>query len=242
MLIDHWPLLGLRLTTPRLELRLPGDEELAALADLAAQGVHEPDRMPFLVPWTDLPPAERAQSVVRHHWLRRGNWSPRDWALNLTVFEEGRVVGLQTLAAREFGVLREVETASWLGARHQGRGIGTEMRAAVLHLAFEGLGAREARSGALEDNASSFAVSRKLGYLPDGVEQHTVRGRPVTNRRLRLPRAHWQAHRSLPVTVDGLPPCLPMFGAQEPADPSTPTVTTVTAPPAVTARGPRSRP
>ncbi|MFI6154472.1 GNAT family N-acetyltransferase [Kitasatospora sp. NPDC051170] len=109
---------------------------------------------------------------------------------------------------------REVSTASWLGARHQGRGIGTEMRAAVLRLAFDGLGAREARSGALGDNDSSFAVSRKLGYLPDGVERHTVRGRPVTNRRLRLPRDRWEAHRSLPVAVDGLPPCLPMFGAQ----------------------------
>lgn len=32
MLIDHWPLLGLRLTTPHLELRLPGEDELAALA------------------------------------------------------------------------------------------------------------------------------------------------------------------------------------------------------------------
>ena len=32
MLIDHWPLLGLRLITPRLELRLPSDAELSELA------------------------------------------------------------------------------------------------------------------------------------------------------------------------------------------------------------------
>lgn len=57
MLTDHWPQLGLRLSTTRLELRLPTGEELAELADLAAQGIHEPDRMPFTVPWTDLPPA-----------------------------------------------------------------------------------------------------------------------------------------------------------------------------------------
>ena len=36
MLIDHWPLLGLRLITPRLELRLPSDEELSER--LAAHG------------------------------------------------------------------------------------------------------------------------------------------------------------------------------------------------------------
>jgi hypothetical protein len=36
MLIDHWPLLGLRLITPRLELRLPAGEELGDLAGLGA--------------------------------------------------------------------------------------------------------------------------------------------------------------------------------------------------------------
>ena len=50
MLIDHWPLLGLRIVTPRLELRLPSGDELAELAELAAEGVHAPDRMPFASP------------------------------------------------------------------------------------------------------------------------------------------------------------------------------------------------
>ncbi|MFC9328778.1 GNAT family N-acetyltransferase [Kitasatospora sp. NPDC057015] len=215
MLIDHWPLLGLRLTTRRLELRLPGDEELAELADLAAEGVHAPDRMPFLVPWTDLPPAERARSVVQHHWLRQGNWAPDDWALNLAVFENGRVVGLQSVAARDFAVLRQVSTGSWLGARFHGQGIGTEMRAAVLHLAFVGLNALEATSGAFEDNASSFAVSQKHGYELDGIDRHVVRGRPTTTRRLRLTRARWESHERVPVSVGGLSPCLPMFGVPD---------------------------
>ncbi|MFF1724637.1 GNAT family N-acetyltransferase [Streptomyces sviceus] len=212
MLIDHWPLVGLRLSTPRLELRLPGEDELAELGELAAEGIHEPDRMPFLVPWTDLPPADRARSVVQHHWLRRGNWSPENWALNLVVFEKDQVVGLQTIEARDFAVLREVSTASWLGARFQRRGIGTEMRAAVLHLAFVGLNALEAMSGAFEDNASSFTVSMKHGYELDGVERHVVRGRPAIMRRLRLTRTRWEMHRHVPVSIVGLPPCLPMFG------------------------------
>ncbi|GAA2748644.1 GNAT family protein [Kitasatospora cinereorecta] len=212
MLIDHWPLLGLRLATPRLELRLPGDEELAALADLAAEGIHPPDRMPFLIPWTDLPPAERARSVVRHHWLRRGTWTPEDWVLNLAVLEDGRVVGLQTLAARSFTELRQATTASWLGVRHQGRGIGTEMRAAVLELAFAGLGAQEAVSGAFTDNDASMAVSRKLGYREDGIDRTLSRGRPVTVRRLRLSREDWALRRSVAAGIEGLESCLGMFG------------------------------
>jgi hypothetical protein len=39
--LTHWPLHGLRLRTPRLELRLPGLEELDALAQLSADGVHD---------------------------------------------------------------------------------------------------------------------------------------------------------------------------------------------------------
>lgn len=215
MLVDHWPLLGLRLSTPRLELRLPDEDELAELAELASEGVHEPDRMPFVVPWTDLPPAARARSVVQHHWLRRGNWSPDDWALNLAVFADGRVVGLQTVAARDFSVLRQVTTGSWLGARFQRQGIGTEMRAAVLHLAFAGLQAIEAVSGAFEDNASSFTVSMRHGYELDGIERHAVRGRRSTMRRLRLSRDRWESRRHVPVSIGGLSACLPMFGLPE---------------------------
>jgi RimJ/RimL family protein N-acetyltransferase len=212
----HWPLLGLRLTTPRLELRLPSHDELAEQADLAAEGVHDPARMPFLHPWTDLPPPERARSVVLHHWRSLGSWTPESWSLPLAVFTraEGRVVGHQSLGASDFAVLREVGSGSWLGRRHHGRGLGTEMRAAVLHLAFAGLGAELARSGAFDDNHASYRVSEKLGYERDGVERHVVRDRAVTEHRLRLTRARWEAHRAVRVSVSvtGLDPCLPLFG------------------------------
>ena len=38
MLVDYFPLVGLRLVTPRLELRIPSLAELADLADVAAGG------------------------------------------------------------------------------------------------------------------------------------------------------------------------------------------------------------
>ncbi len=55
-------------------------------------------------------------------------------------------------------------SGSWLTASAQGRGIGVEMRAAVLHLAFAGLGALEALTSAWEDNVASQRVSLRLGY------------------------------------------------------------------------------
>lgn len=212
VLIDYWPLLGLRLTTPRLELRLPNPDELAELADLANEGVHDPSQMPFSSGWTDLPGIGRARSVVQHHWLRLGNWRPEDWSLNLAVFFNGHPVGVQALAARRFALVREVNTASWLGMRFQSQGIGTEMRAAVLHLAFAGLGAEEATTGSFVDNTASLAVSRKLGYAPDGIERRVVRESVVIMQRLRLSRTGWQPALAKDTKLRGLDPCLPLFG------------------------------
>ncbi len=194
MLVDHYP------------------EKLSTLADLAAEGIHDPAEMPFVEPWTDQPPAKLARSVVLHHWSRVGGSTPEDWRLPLVVFLDGTVVGTQHIGARNFATIREVHTGSWLGQRHQGQGIGTEMRAAVLHLAFEGLGAREATSAAFDHNESSYRVSRKLGYQLDGIERYAVRGSLSTARRLRLTRAEWEKHRTVPVEIDGLAPCLPFLG------------------------------
>jgi len=63
-----WPLAGLRLLTPRLELRLPTDTDLDELASLAAAGVHDPDLQPFAFPWTDAAPGERARATLQYHW------------------------------------------------------------------------------------------------------------------------------------------------------------------------------
>ncbi|MFI6368324.1 GNAT family N-acetyltransferase [Nocardia sp. NPDC050630] len=127
----------------------------------------------------------------------------------------GRGAGrYQSIGARNFAVCAEVNTGSWLGRKHHGQGIGTEMRATVLELAFAHLGAGSAVSSAFEDNLGSHGVSRKLGYEPDGLEVHAVRGKPATIRRLRLTRTGWEAHRSVPVEVTGLTECLPLFGVR----------------------------
>lgn len=92
-----------------------------------------------------------------------------------------------------------------------GRGIGTQMRAAALHLAFAGLGATNAVSGAFEDNVSSLRVSEKLGYEHDGIERLATHGRVTTTRRLRLTRDRWQAADRMPVAITGLAQCLSQF-------------------------------
>ena len=212
MLAEHWPLLGLRIQVGAVELRLPTDAELAGLADVAASGIQKAGARTFLTPWTDLPPAERARFVVQDAWENRGRWTPDRWSLNLAVFADGLPVGMQDLRASSFGLLREVATSSWLGLGHQGSGIGTAMRHAVLHLAFAGLSASDATTASFVDNPAPLGVSRKLGYTDDGITRDLLHGAVVVSQRLRLTRERWAALDRPPVTITGLEPCLPLFG------------------------------
>ncbi|MEV4833282.1 GNAT family protein [Nonomuraea sp. NPDC049486] len=205
-----WPFFRLSITTPRLELRYPSLEDLDELAERAAEGVHEAGVMPFLFPWSEAAPAERAHSTIQYHFRQWGELSPAKWSLDFVVVFEGRIVGTQALAGRDFTLLREVSSGSWLGRRFQGMGIGTEMRGAVLHLAFAGLGAEYATTEAFEDNHSSIAVTRKFGYHDDGITLHRRQGRPVVTRNFRLPRADWTPVEG--IEIHHLGPCLPLLG------------------------------
>jgi RimJ/RimL family protein N-acetyltransferase len=208
VLIDHWPLRRLQLTTERLVLRQPDEEELAALADVAAAGVHQPGERPFLTPWTEVPPAERARHVLQGYWDDLASWTPQSWALQLGVFHDGVPLGIVALRATDFSILREVKTWSWLGLEHHGQGFGTEARQALLHLAFAGLDAEAALTEVFQDNAGSQGVSRKLGYRPDGISRDVLHGKAVVSDRLRLTRENWQ---SAPVEVTGLEECRSWF-------------------------------
>lgn len=206
MLSDIWPLPGLRLRTGSLELRLPDPEELAALAELAAKGVHEPGVRRFLTPWQ----AEGPLGYLQSHWRTLGNWKPDRWSLPLAVFLNGEPVGQQDLRANDFGLIKEVWGSSWLGKDFHGQGIGTKMRAATLHLAFEGLQAIAANTGAFVDNHASLGVSRKLGYEPTHIERDAADGRVWTSQYMRLKRENWKS--PIDVEIDGLEPCLSLFG------------------------------
>jgi len=206
-----WPFAALRVRTPALELRYPDDDDLCALARLAAGGIHDPDAMPFFEPWTQLESPELERGVLQHGWKRRSTLSRDDWSFPFVVCEAGRPVGVQDIFATQFAVRRTVETGSWLAQPEHGRGIGTEMRAAVLHLAFAGLGAEEAHSGSFADNPASAAVSRHNGYEANGEEILAREGEAARMQRWVLTRAKWTPHRRDDITIEGLDDCLPLL-------------------------------
>jgi RimJ/RimL family protein N-acetyltransferase len=212
MTTSHWPLFGLRVHTPRVSLQYVDDALSEALASLAAEGIHDPDQMPFTVPWTDAVPPHLQRGALQHYWLMRATWRPDDWHCAFAVLVDGEVVGTQGAFAKDFGVLREATTGSWVGRRFQGRGIGSEMRQAVLHLLFDGLGADYALSGAFEDNAASRAVSAKLPYAQTGRRRLAPRGEARWLVDLRMARDAWLAIRRDDIEIEGLEPCRDLFG------------------------------
>lgn len=224
----HWPLLDLVVRTPRLELRYPDEGLLLELAEVATGAIHRPETMPFSIPWSDAEPALRGRGALQHAWRARGVWTPAAWDCSFVTVVDGVVVGTQTMEAEAFAVTRTVSTGSWLGMAHQGRGVGREMRAAVLHLACAGLGAERAQSAAFEDNPASLGVSRALGYTENGDAIHTRRDAAGRLIRLLLTRPAWQACRREDITVEGLEPCLGLFGsvAGPPGQPPLPAAST----------------
>jgi RimJ/RimL family protein N-acetyltransferase len=112
----------------------------------------------------------------------------------------------------EYAVRRTILSGSWIGREFQGRGLGTEARAAILALAFEGLGAMAAESGYLEGNGASARVSDKLGYVVSGDKFISVEGKRVHEIKLRCTPETW-VRDLVPVSIEGLEPCLGLLGA-----------------------------
>jgi RimJ/RimL family protein N-acetyltransferase len=146
-------------------------------------------------------------------WRCRAEWTVDDWKFSGAVFIDGAPIGMQDLLATDFAVLRSVRTGSWLGRAAQGQGLGKEMRAAILHLAFAGLGAHEAHSGAFVDNAASAATSRSLGYEDNGTEATKQRDAAGAVQRFLLTRERWESQRRDDIVIEGLEGCIDMFGA-----------------------------
>src|SRR5205807_3804570 len=117
----YWPFFGLRIRTPVVELRLPTDDDLVMLAELAAAGIHDPDEMPFLEAWTDRPSPQLERGVLQFVWRTRGDLVPERWHLPFIVERAGAMVGVQGVQSNDFAVRRAVETGSWLGRAHQGQ-------------------------------------------------------------------------------------------------------------------------
>jgi len=208
----HWPRFDLRTSTPRLQLRLPTEELCDQLIDTILEGVHEPGRMPFSVPWTRAPREELPFNTLSYLWQEPARFKQDDWSLPLAVVVDGMAVGVQTLIGKNFPITRQVESGAWLGLRYQGHGDGGEIRSAALYFVFSELCAQVATSASFADNPASIAVSRRNGYQDNGIDRVAREGDMVEQLRFRLSRNEWQQHRTVEVQVDGFERCRSLFG------------------------------
>ena len=219
-LVDLYPPFGLHVVAGPLELRGLTDELIREVCNLAEAGIHDPDRMPFYFPWSLAPVGELGRNTAAYHWGKRATFSPDDFCLDLAVLLDGRVVGCQGVAAKNFPVTRTGETGSWLGRLFQGRGLGTAMRQAFCELLFDHLGFEEITSAAFLDNPASLAVSRKVGYRTAGVERLSRAGELALNQHLVLAPDDL-VRPELPLEVEGVAAVRRLVGLDpDPGDPS----------------------
>ncbi|WP_035859374.1 GNAT family N-acetyltransferase [Kitasatospora cheerisanensis] len=208
-----YPPLNLEVRTPRLTLAGASDELLERLVPTVRAGVADAEPWPFDDPssfYQDSP--DREWRWLRAVWAGRGRVNESFWRLYFVVLLDGEPVGMQDLIGVDFAKYGTVTSFSWLAPGHRGHGLGAEMRAAVLHLAFAGLGAREAESDAFADNRASNKVSRSLGYRPNGTTWDTRRGEAAPIQRWLLTRAAWEQARRTDIELLGVEECLPVLG------------------------------
>lgn len=170
--------------------------------------------MPFGVPWTRFEPPYLQQQGLQFYWGARAKLTPEAWDLPFAVYDGDDLVGVQSVGAESFAVNHQVNTGSWLARTAQGKGIGKQMRAAVLHLAFAELGTQVAVTSAFADNPASLGVTRSLGYEDNGSFLDNREGKAVQHLRFVLTRDRWEQHRRDDIQVSGLDPCRPLLGAE----------------------------
>lgn len=199
-----WPLFDVAIHTPSLSIRFADDTRLCDVAQVAADGIHRADEQPFYDRWTLQPPGILKRTLLQHGWGLRAMWKPNRWTFVGAVELDGKVIGLQSLGAEKFAEHRTVTSWSWIGLPFQGQGIGTEMRRAILHFAFAGLGTRVALSAAFVDNGASNAVSRRLGYVNYADEVVQRDGSDAVEKQWRLERGTWEKHQRDDIDIVGL--------------------------------------
>ena len=213
-LTDAWPLFGLRLRTEHLVLRMPTDDDVVELLQVAKAGIHPPDEMPFGVAWTSVEGPAFDRSFMQHYWRARGAFSPEAWFLNFMVELDGRPIGAQHVEAEEFAILRTVHTGSWLGPRAPGsrprqgdaRG-GARVRLRRARRARRGdLGLprqRRPRTACLARSATRRTGS--AAWLP--------RASPRVTQKFRMTAESWRSRPRPPLAIEGLDGIRDMFGA-----------------------------
>ena len=140
-------------------------------------------------------------------------------SLSVVERESGRGIGRVGLRGLD-GKWRKVESLSyWMDPGHGGQGLATETSWFLCREAFQRLGVRRISSSALDRNAASLAVLRKLGFVEEGRERQAVvvKGRAMDMVLFGLFRKELVPWRTL-ARGRGPPPCAGAQGRPPPAD------------------------
>lgn len=151
--------------TERLRLRpfdVPGDVE-------AVHAYHSRPDVCRYVPFTPRTPEQVAERLVHPQWAR-STLDAEGQALNLAVVlaDTGRLIGDVMLFWRS-AVHRSGELGYAFHPDFHGHGYATEACAAILDLAFDGLGLHRVAARVDERNVASAAVLRRLGLRQEAV-------------------------------------------------------------------------
>lgn len=213
-MVSMYPPFDVRVVTPRLELRGATDSLLERLSPAVRDGKADAEPAPFDDPLSlyEQDPDLRVRKWVQGIWRMRGSIEPDLWRLYFMVMLDEQPIGIQDLIGSQFPSFGTVVSFSWLSSDVRQRGLGTEMREAVLHLAFSGLNSKEAHSEASFDNDGSNHVSQRLGYQPNGTTWATRRGQQAQLQRWRLTRDEWQRQRRDDIELHGVDSCRATLG------------------------------
>lgn len=205
---------SLRVTAGAVTLRAVPWADIERYAHLVSVGLFAPGETPTIGPWYD--PDDLVTSgrrLVGYHLSRWANLSPDDWALDFGIYVDEALIGRQVMETDDFLRTRTVRTGSFLIPGERGHGHGKQARAAILHLAFDVLGAQLAKTAALPNNSASRGVSLALGYSEVGLKTVTAGGRPYEVERFWLERDRWEKSAlPWPVATIGAEPLLRLLG------------------------------
>jgi len=212
--MSSFPPFDVVVSTPRLELRGATDDLLEQLVPAVRAGKANADPPPWDDPHSfyESNPELRVQGWLRGIWRGRGTVRSDFWRLYFVVIVDDEPIGMQDLIGDQFDTFGTVESSSWVSSDARQRGIGTEMRSAILHLAFEGLGAKEAHSTAAVANGASNRISELLGYERNGSSWATHQGLPMLGQRWQLVREAWMDRRRDDITMTGIEACRATLG------------------------------
>lgn len=191
----------LALTGPTLCVRIPREEDAAALFEQASD--------PEVTRWFSWGPYS-AEAEARSYLARLPAQRSRGEHLDLVVehLDAGPIgiTGLGELAVRD----RRAVIGSWLGRAWWGTGANHEAKALMCHLAFELLGLDRLGAYSNVEHARSQRALERLGFLREGVLRgyHRHGDRTLDVVVFGLLRAEWEAGglSSVAVSVSGTPP------------------------------------